>query len=834
MEELAWHYSINGKSFGPFDEDDLIAKFLSGQLGDEAYVWNARMEYWRPAGEIPVFSPALQEGKRRNPSASVLAVSHLEVPQTETPTAGAEQATESPAPAEGPVPADVSQVPAETPAPVDVSQPSAQAPEPVPAPAPTEALQPSDEVQRRTETPSFAAPQTPSLDKPTGGGQSAQSMWSAQTTATRLKALRERLLGKGSEVRQQPKPSPSTSALDSLARGQATTIPRPAPSKIEEPATRKDLPSLPKPFTFEGAPTVVIGQPPLTKEESLPEVESWLEVPDTASIVAPPESAAEMEPTEAASEAQLAGELLQADVAISSAFDAVTADDGSAELDQTTDSEVPSSGRENPFSETAKTKQVSFDPVLLEQLAEGLFVAQEVAEPQEEKEPITEESSAETPALEETENGDSETVTRSPVDEGESGPVFVAAPPRIDAADIMFPELNSEVARVDLAPPSSMHLSGEQIADEALDAAMDFLDSADFAVAEEQLDEELEALRRHEHGDDEELVFDGCKPAAGTVPVSFGENAKTTESVARRLSQTSQNLAAQLKQMRKKGLGKRLLSVGGIAAILAGIVVLVAQLVTSNQNNGPNNVANQPSTESSADGEQQPHVSAADIAGSVQSAQTLVNQALLQSEVQEREVTAEALASLRENLVALVVPTNGDSPFGDTPEQVDDVATSSRDEDEDEEDDERDERVEAVEEEPAPVTNGNNLMSLVSNGRTIEVNPQPTFIEEEEPAGHSSSIDASYFAEDWGRLSNAVQHCYQRHRGSQNSGSLRLELEITVSPGGDVVVQMDGDVLSSSFESCLRMRYTQWQFRSFEGEPVTLRRTYNLVAGSDF
>ncbi|MCA9562721.1 MAG: zinc-ribbon domain-containing protein, partial [Myxococcales bacterium] len=77
-EKGAWHYSVNGKSFGPFDQDDLIAKFLSGQLGDEAYVWNSEMDGWEPAVNVPVFAPSIHEGSKRNPQRATLDVPAVE------------------------------------------------------------------------------------------------------------------------------------------------------------------------------------------------------------------------------------------------------------------------------------------------------------------------------------------------------------------------------------------------------------------------------------------------------------------------------------------------------------------------------------------------------------------------------------------------------------------------------------------------------------------------------------------------------------------------------------------------------------------------------------
>ncbi|MBN1946282.1 MAG: zinc-ribbon domain-containing protein [Bradymonadales bacterium] len=65
LEEIAWHYSMGGQSFGPFPEDALIARMLTWEITDEAYVWNAGMSGWVPAFDVPLFAPAIAEGKRR-------------------------------------------------------------------------------------------------------------------------------------------------------------------------------------------------------------------------------------------------------------------------------------------------------------------------------------------------------------------------------------------------------------------------------------------------------------------------------------------------------------------------------------------------------------------------------------------------------------------------------------------------------------------------------------------------------------------------------------------------------------------------------------------------
>lgn len=58
-EEIEWFYSVNGVNNGPLSEDELLARYETGELGDESYVWQADFDDWRPAVDIPVFGSAI-------------------------------------------------------------------------------------------------------------------------------------------------------------------------------------------------------------------------------------------------------------------------------------------------------------------------------------------------------------------------------------------------------------------------------------------------------------------------------------------------------------------------------------------------------------------------------------------------------------------------------------------------------------------------------------------------------------------------------------------------------------------------------------------------------
>jgi predicted Zn finger-like uncharacterized protein len=62
-DEPPWYYSVNGESFGPYREDELIDRFQNGSVGDEAFLWQQGFDDWKPAATIPVFSAALRRGR---------------------------------------------------------------------------------------------------------------------------------------------------------------------------------------------------------------------------------------------------------------------------------------------------------------------------------------------------------------------------------------------------------------------------------------------------------------------------------------------------------------------------------------------------------------------------------------------------------------------------------------------------------------------------------------------------------------------------------------------------------------------------------------------------
>lgn len=67
-----WYYSINGQSSGPFDLKTLRARFESGTIGDESYVWHESIVEWKPVSTVPAFQEALSKGQRLKPRAKTL------------------------------------------------------------------------------------------------------------------------------------------------------------------------------------------------------------------------------------------------------------------------------------------------------------------------------------------------------------------------------------------------------------------------------------------------------------------------------------------------------------------------------------------------------------------------------------------------------------------------------------------------------------------------------------------------------------------------------------------------------------------------------------------
>ena len=73
---VAWHYAINGQSFGPFDQEDLVGMYRRGEVADASYVWNETFgAAWKPAFEVEPFSHALRQAQALRPAAKTIGVS---------------------------------------------------------------------------------------------------------------------------------------------------------------------------------------------------------------------------------------------------------------------------------------------------------------------------------------------------------------------------------------------------------------------------------------------------------------------------------------------------------------------------------------------------------------------------------------------------------------------------------------------------------------------------------------------------------------------------------------------------------------------------------------
>ncbi|RVU44097.1 DUF4339 domain-containing protein [Lujinxingia sediminis] len=91
---VAWHYAINGQSFGPMAEEVLRQKIASGEVGDAAYLWNETFSDWKPLRSVAEFSAALEQAHAVKPSPRTIgvkeALSAISVPENTGMELGAE------------------------------------------------------------------------------------------------------------------------------------------------------------------------------------------------------------------------------------------------------------------------------------------------------------------------------------------------------------------------------------------------------------------------------------------------------------------------------------------------------------------------------------------------------------------------------------------------------------------------------------------------------------------------------------------------------------------------------------------------------------------------
>jgi len=78
-DDVEWFYAVAGQTYGPHNLAELRTKFATGQLGDEAYVWNHTMPGWIPATDAPEFTQLFQRGVVRKPSKPTMTLSVMDV-----------------------------------------------------------------------------------------------------------------------------------------------------------------------------------------------------------------------------------------------------------------------------------------------------------------------------------------------------------------------------------------------------------------------------------------------------------------------------------------------------------------------------------------------------------------------------------------------------------------------------------------------------------------------------------------------------------------------------------------------------------------------------------
>jgi hypothetical protein len=77
-------------------------------------------------------------------------------------------------------------------------------------------------------------------------------------------------------------------------------------------------------------------------------------------------------------------------------------------------------------------------------------------------------------------------------------------------------------------------------------------------------------------------------------------------------------------------------------------------------------------------------------------------------------------------------------------------------------------------------------------------------------------------------VADALERCAQRQTIEEGALDIaRVTLRLTVNPTGSVSsVSMDDEVRGTTFETCVQGLSRRWQFNGFDGEPVTLVRSY--------
>jgi predicted Zn finger-like uncharacterized protein len=59
--EQQWYYSVDGETFGPLPESQLVAKYRRGEVKDNSYVWKDAFADWKPATAVEPFRSTLRQ-----------------------------------------------------------------------------------------------------------------------------------------------------------------------------------------------------------------------------------------------------------------------------------------------------------------------------------------------------------------------------------------------------------------------------------------------------------------------------------------------------------------------------------------------------------------------------------------------------------------------------------------------------------------------------------------------------------------------------------------------------------------------------------------------------
>src|SRR5688572_20165429 len=54
--QAGWHLAINGETVGPMSEDDVRARYDSGEIDKDTAIWQEGFEDWVPLGDVDAFA----------------------------------------------------------------------------------------------------------------------------------------------------------------------------------------------------------------------------------------------------------------------------------------------------------------------------------------------------------------------------------------------------------------------------------------------------------------------------------------------------------------------------------------------------------------------------------------------------------------------------------------------------------------------------------------------------------------------------------------------------------------------------------------------------------